>query len=163
MLRYSVRLAFTIAALNGVDIMSCNLENAYLNALCHEKIWFGGRTKYGEDKGKVLVVVRALYGIKSLGSSWSAALAQVLKVLDFVSTLANTDIWIREEVREDDFKYYEMLFVYVDNILAVLHMAPDVIMEITAFYRAKEGSIKPPDIYRSVNITKVQIPDGREV
>ena len=56
-----------------------------------------------------------------------------------------------------------MVFVYVDDILAVLHKATDVIKEITAFYRAKEGSIKPPDIYIGANIIKVQMPDGREV
>ena len=86
-----------------------------------------------------------------------------MKELDFISTLADPDVWIRESVREDGFKYYEMLFVYVDNILAVLHKVKYVINEITAFYRAKEGSIKPPDIYLSENIMKVQIPDRREV
>ena len=53
-----------------------------------------------------------------------------------------------------------MLFVYIDDILAVSHKAKDVIKEITAFYRAKEGSIKPPDIYLGANIMKVQMPDG---
>ena len=42
--RDSVQLAFTIAALNGVDVMSCNLENTYLNAMCRKKIWFKGGT-----------------------------------------------------------------------------------------------------------------------
>ena len=56
-----------------------------------------------------------------------------------------------------------MLFLYVDDILVVLHKATDVIKEITAFYRAKEGSIKPPDIYLGANITKLQMPDSREV
>jgi hypothetical protein len=42
--RDSIRLAFNIAALNDIDSMSCDLENAYLNAPCREKIWFeGGR------------------------------------------------------------------------------------------------------------------------
>ena len=67
--RDNVRLAFTIAALNGVDVMSCDLEDAYLNAMCHAKIWFEGGTKCGEDKGKVLIVVRASNGLKSAGSS----------------------------------------------------------------------------------------------
>ena len=56
-----------------------------------------------------------------------------------------------------------MLFVYVDNILAVSHKATDVINDIKAFYRAKEGSINTPDIYLGVNILKVQIPEGLEV
>ena len=137
MSRDSVRLVFTIVDLKGVDVMSCDLENAYLNLMCREKIWFEGGTKCGEDKGKVLIVVGAFYGLKSTGLSWRAALVQVLKDLDFVSTLADPDVWIREAVREDSLKYYEILFVYVDDILAVFHKATDVVKEITAFYRTK--------------------------
>ena len=92
--RESVRLAFTIVDLNDVDIMSCDLENAYLNKMCREKIWFKGRTEGGEDKGKVLIVLRELYGLKSAGLSWGAALAQILKNLVSVSTLADPDVWI---------------------------------------------------------------------
>jgi hypothetical protein len=55
--RDSVRLAFIIAALNDIDIMSCDLENAYLNAPCREKIWFEGGIECGEDQGKVCVVI----------------------------------------------------------------------------------------------------------
>ena len=54
-----------------------------------------------------------------------------------------------------------MLFVYVDDILALLHKETEVITEITSFYKAKEGSIKPPDIYLGANIDKIQMPDGR--
>ena len=64
----------------------------------------------------MLIVVRALYGLKSVGLSWRAELAQVLKDLNLVSTLADPDVWIREAVREDGFKYYKMIFVYVDDI-----------------------------------------------
>ena len=76
--------------------------------------------------------------------------------------LADTDVWIQVEVREDAFKYYAMLFVYVGDILAVSHKATDVIKGITAFYRAKEGSIKLPDIYLGANRMKVKMLDGRE-
>jgi hypothetical protein len=50
--RGSIRLAFLIAALNDLDIMSCDLENAYLNAPCREKIGFEGRIECGEDYGQ---------------------------------------------------------------------------------------------------------------
>ncbi len=40
--RESVKIAFLIAALNGLDLMSCNIGNAYLNVKCREKIWFVG-------------------------------------------------------------------------------------------------------------------------
>ena len=50
------------------------------------------------------IFARALYVLKSTGSSWHSALDQGLKDLDFVSTLADPDMWIREAVREDSFK-----------------------------------------------------------
>ena len=56
-----------------------------------------------------------------------------------------------------------MLFVYVDDILALSHQAEDVINEITTFFKAKDGSIRPPEIYLGANIAKMQLPDGREV
>jgi hypothetical protein len=92
--RESVRLGFLIAALNGLDVMSCDLENAYLNAKCKEKIWFEGGIECGADQGKVLIIVCALYGLKSPGASWHATLAQVLCDLSFVSTTDDPDIWI---------------------------------------------------------------------
>ena len=119
--RESVRLGFLIAALNGLDIMACDLENAYLNAKCREKIWFEGGIECGGDKGKVLVVVRALYGLKSAGASWRATLAQALRDIGFVSTTADPDVWIRAAVRDDGFEYYEMLLVYVDDVMAISH------------------------------------------
>jgi hypothetical protein len=56
-----------------------------------------------------------------------------------------------------------MLFIYVDDILALSHKAKDAIKEITAFYKAKDGSIKPPEIYLGANVSKMQLPDGQEV
>ena len=68
--RESVHLAFLIAALNSIDILSCNLKNAYLNAQCHEKIWFKGGLECGEDIGKVCIIMHALYSLKNVGTSW---------------------------------------------------------------------------------------------
>ena len=160
--RESVRLAFLIAELNGVDIMSCDLENAYLNAPCREKIWFEGGLECGEDHKKVLIVTRALYGLKSSGASWRATLAGVLEDLGFESTKADQDVWIRPAVRDDGFEYYEMVFVYVDDILAVSHLARAVIDEITSYYKAKKDSIQKPKLYLGANIDRFQLPDGRE-
>jgi hypothetical protein len=152
-----------IAALNDIDIMSCDLENAYLNAPCREKIWFEGGLECGEDRGKVCVVVRSLYGLKSAGAAFRSSLAQILRDLGYESSRADPDVWMRKAVRDDGHQYYEMLFVYVDDILALSHRAKDAIEEITAFYKAKDGSIKPPEIYLGANVSKMQLPDGREV
>ena len=152
-----------VAVLNVLDIMSCDLENVYLNATNLEKIWFEGGIECSEDKGKVLVVVRALYVLKSIGLAWRVALAKTLVQLGFKSTRADPDVWIRAAVCLDGGKYYEILFLYVDDILAISHKATEVITEITSFSKAKEGSIKPLNIYLGTSIDKIQMPDGRKV
>ena len=119
----SVCLAFLIAALNNVNILSCDLEIAYLNAKCCEKIWFKAGIECGEDAGKVCVVMHALYGLKSAGASWRAELASVLQDLRYKSMKADPDIWIQAAVKDNGHEYYEMLFVYVDAILSVSHQA----------------------------------------
>jgi hypothetical protein len=89
--RDSVCIGFMLAALNGLDVMACDLENAYLNAPCVETIWFKGGIECGSDKGKVCVVVRALYSLKSAGALWCAIFAQALRDIGFVSTIADPD------------------------------------------------------------------------
>jgi hypothetical protein len=127
------------SALNDIDIMSCDHENAYLNAPCREKIWFEGSIECGEDQGKVCVVVRSLYGLKSAGAAFRSSLAQILRDVGYDSTNADPDVWIHKAVKDNGHQYYEMLFVYVDDILALSHQAENAIKEITAFYKAKQG------------------------
>jgi hypothetical protein len=66
--RDSVKIAFMIAALNDLDIMACDIGNAYLNEKCREKIWFVAGPECGEHRGKVCILTRALYGLKSSGA-----------------------------------------------------------------------------------------------
>jgi hypothetical protein len=59
--RESVKIAFLIAALNDLDIMLCDIGNAYLNAPCREKIWFVAGPECGPTlQGKPRKLVRAL-------------------------------------------------------------------------------------------------------
>jgi hypothetical protein len=44
---------------------------------------------------------------------------QALRDLSFVSTTADPDVWIWAVVHDDGFEYYEMLLIYVDDILAI--------------------------------------------
>jgi hypothetical protein len=162
-LRDSVWIGFMLAALNGLDMMACDLEDAYLNAPCVEKIWFEGGLECGSNKAKMCVVVCALYGLKSAGVSWRATLAQALCYIGFVSTIADPNVWIQPAACKDGHEYYEMLLVYVDGVLAISHEPKVLIDAIGEYYKVKPGSDKEPDIYLGVNVKKVQMPDGREV
>ena len=66
-----------------------------MNAKCHEKIWFEGGLKCGKDvRQKFCIVIRALYGLKSVGASWYAELAQVLRDLGYTSMKADANVLV---------------------------------------------------------------------
>ena len=44
--RDSVRIALTIAALNGLSNLACDIQNAYLTVPCCENIWTTGGPKF---------------------------------------------------------------------------------------------------------------------
>jgi len=108
-----------IAALNGLKVMACDIQNAYLTAKCHEKIkgdidiiiprwvcwiatnisslyfskrklnrrsvtvgvfdtasliWTRAGPEFGSEEGSILIVVMALYDLKSSGTAFRALL-----------------------------------------------------------------------------------------
>ena len=60
--RDSVRLEFTIAALNDLDVLASDCEGAYLNAETREKLYTVCGREFGEYQGRIAIIVRALYG-----------------------------------------------------------------------------------------------------
>ena len=68
--RESIRIGFLIAALNGLDVLAADIQNAYLNAPTEEKVWFRAGSEWGAHAGKPVLIVRALYGLKSSGQAW---------------------------------------------------------------------------------------------
>ena len=74
-----MRMAFTTAALNDLEVMACDIGNAYLNALCQEKLWTTAGPEFGSKAGSVMTISRALYGLKSSGAAWRAKFVDTLR------------------------------------------------------------------------------------
>ena len=151
----SVRLAFLIAGLNDLDVLAGDVTNVYLNASCREKIWFEGGVETGEDRGKVLIVTRALYGLKSSGAAWRADLAATLRDMNFTSSRADPDVWIRSAAT-----HYGMVLVYMDDILVFAKETKVTTDELGKLYELKPESVHEHDIYLGANMEKVQLPNG---
>jgi Reverse transcriptase (RNA-dependent DNA polymerase) len=160
--RESVKIAFLIAALNELDIMSCDIGNAYLNAPCRERIWFVAGKECGPHlEGKPCKLVRALYGLKSSGAAWRAMFSNfVTETLGFKPTRIDPDVYYRKNYRSDGSPYYEYLLIYVDDVLA-LSLDPTAIMkDIGKQFTIKDGKYGPPTTYLGANIEKYQLDDG---
>jgi len=161
--RDSVRIAFLYAALNGLDVLSCDVGNAYLYAPCREKIYFIGGLECGEQHGKVLVVTKALYGLKSSGASWRAMFAGTITELGFEATQADPDVWRRRSVRKGGTEYWELLLVYVDDVLCVAEteQAGKTMEAIGQVYDLKD-TVRPPVTYLGAQIERMQLQSGKE-
>ena len=68
--RETVCIALTIAALNDLEVKASDIQNAYLTAPCAERIYTRLGPEFGPDQGRLAVIVRALYGLKSAGASF---------------------------------------------------------------------------------------------
>jgi hypothetical protein len=85
-----------MAALNDVDVLLCDISNAYLNAPCQGKIWFVAGPEFGLHQGQVVKIVCALYGLKSSRASWRSVLKQaIVEDLQFEPTIADPNAYRR--------------------------------------------------------------------
>jgi hypothetical protein len=54
--RYSVRIALLIASLNDLQLLACNIQNAYLTADCRVKICITAGPEFGSEEGTTMVI-----------------------------------------------------------------------------------------------------------
>jgi hypothetical protein len=157
--RDSVRIALLLAALNDVDLLAADIGNAYLNAPSREKVYTTAGLEFGAElQGQSLLIVKALYGLKSSGAAWRSHLTGTLHSLGFTSSLADPDVWYRAATKPDGFQYYEYLFVYVDDMLVISHDPVTIMKTMEEFYRLKDGYEKPTR-YLGAEVLQWRFPD----
>ena len=156
--RDSVRILLMIAALNGLEVMGSDVQNAFLSAKNLEKQWIRAGPEFGNEQGKVFIVVRALYGLKSASAAFRSFMAKRLDELDFKSSIADPDVWLRPATKADGEEYYEYVMVYVDDLLAMSSDARSVLESIkTDTIKYKNDKIDKPDMYLGAKLQLKQI------
>ena len=139
--RDSVRICLTIAALNDLKVLACDIQNAYLTAKCHEKIYTIAGPEFGSDAGKIMIVTRSLYGLKSSGAVFRALLAEVLWDLGYMPSKEDSDVFGCPVVKSDGTKYWEYILCYVDDVFAICANTKFSMKGIQAKYKLKYDKI----------------------
>ena len=162
--RESVRIAFTYAALNGLDIFAGDIQNAYLQAPSSQKDYIVCGPEFGlENVGRTALIHRALYGGKTAGRDFRNHLRSCMRHLSFKSCPADPDVWMRPAKKSDGTEYYEYVLLYVDDALVISENAEEVLRnEIGKYFEIKEKSIGPPKIYLGGHVRKVDLDNGAE-
>lgn len=160
--RDSVRIALTIAALNNLKVLACDIQNAYLTAPCREKIWTIAGPEFGSERGQIMLVTRALYGLKSSGAAFRAFLAETLYDIGYKPSRADADVWLRPAVKPDGFEYYELVLCYVDDVLAISHDPEATMKGIQNKFKLKDDKVEEPKDYLGAELEKMTNENGSE-
>ena len=161
MLRETIRLALTIAALNDLEVKVGDVLNAYITAPITEKVWTVLGPEFGPDQGRSAVIVRALYGLKSAGAAFRAHLASCMRQMGYTSCKADPDLWLKATTRPDNgTHYYAYILCYVDDILCIHHDAMLVLNKINEYLPLKPDSVGDPDIYLGAKLRQTRLENG---
>lgn len=159
--RDSIRLFFTLAALNDLDVLSADIQNAYLTAPVKEKYYVIAGEEFPEQyRGRPCKVVRALYGLPIAGNNFRSYLSKGLKALGWKPCKADPDLYMREAYKTTGERYYEYLLAYVDNIICCSKL-PETIMDAIRRrgFILKDGSVEKPKIYLGADIEEYRLKD----
>ena len=142
--RDSVRICLTVAALNGLNISACDIGNAYLNAETKEKVYFVAGSEWRDNEGRIVIIVRALYGLRSSALQWQKHLADNLRYdLGYSPSLADNNVWLKQCHKPDGERYYSYILCFVDDLLCI-HLEPDSILSpLKGFYKMKHEPSMP--------------------
>ena len=91
-----------------------------------------------------MILVRALYGLKSSGASFRVLLAETLYDIGYTPSKADPDVWLWPEVKPDGFEYYEMILCYVDGVLSISHDAMKTMKGMQHKFKLKDDNIAEP-------------------
>ncbi|GAX13599.1 hypothetical protein FisN_14Lh370 [Fistulifera solaris] len=127
-----LRIVCFISELNELILYATDIGNAYLEAFTKEKLYFIAGPSFGARAGHILVINKALYGLRTSGLRWHERFADVLRTMGFFPSKAEPDIWMRENEG-----LYEYVAVYVDDIAIAARDPMSIVTELTETHKFK--------------------------
>ena len=87
--RDSDQIAPTIAELNDLDILSCDIHNAYLTSDFREKVWVvvGPESEY--EAVKKMSAIKDIYGLKTSDAAFRKFLEETLDTIGYRPRYSN--------------------------------------------------------------------------
>ena len=109
------------------------MGNAYLNGYTQEKVFTILGQEYCPDlDGRVAIISKGLYGLKTSGARWSEHLADKLRSLGWARCKALNDVWMR-----DSKTHYEYLALNLDDIIVASKDPKEIYGKIQEVYLMK--------------------------
>jgi hypothetical protein len=112
----SLNLCMFLVELNVDDFGAADAGNAYLMDFTKEKLYIIAGPVFGDRKGCLLIMVKALlYGLQTSGARWHELFADTLMDIGFYPCKADPDVWMKDCGTH----YCESVCIYVDILAHV--------------------------------------------
>ena len=132
------RLVMFMAELNNLEFWATDIGNAYLEAHTAEKVCIVAGPEFGALEGHILVISKALYGLRSSGARWHDRFADCMSELKFFPCKAEPDIWMRQSENG-----YEYIAVYVDDLAIAMKNPKEFVDILETQYKFKTKGTGP--------------------
>ena len=111
----SIRLLAAIACVQGLGLFHLDVEQAFVQSELKETVYMRMPPNCGDLSGKVVRLLRSLYGLKQASRTWHQTLIRVMKLLGFEQCPSDNCVMrlVKNGVLE------VAVVVYVDDILFV--------------------------------------------
>ena len=120
-----LRLVLFIAELNQLKVWTTDVGNAYLEAETQEKVYIVGGPEFRDRGDHVMIIRKALYGLRSSGLMWWDRCSEILTSMGFTGSMAEDDIWMKKEGN-----HYAYVVRYVDD-LAIALVDPEAMIQMS--------------------------------
>ncbi|MGH7954585.1 MAG: reverse transcriptase domain-containing protein [Gloeomargaritales cyanobacterium] len=143
----NVRLLFLLAEIHHLDLLMGDVSNAYLNALTNEKVYAVAGPEFGEFAGRIVILLRSLYGLKTSGNEWHAHFADALRSIGFKPSLVDSNLWMRQVK-----KWYEYICTHTDDFVIASKETKKIMEKLLKIYKIR--NIGPPSFLLGADIIK---------
>ena len=144
----TAKIALVAAILTQLQIVAADISSAYIQAFTIEKIYTiaGPEWSLLGLEGTVLIVRKALYGLKASGAMWHRKLADNLREMNFQPCTADHDFWIK-----DMKDHYEYIAVIVDDLLIFSKNGMKIINHMKEKYGYQFKGVGKPEYYNGAD------------
>ena len=151
----SLRMVVFLSQLNDLEIWGVDVGNAYLEAYTDEKLCIIAGPEFKEQQGHLLIMIKALYGTRSVGARWHDRLFHILQELKFKPSKAGPDVWMRPDPGGT---CYEYIAVHVDDLAIAAKDPQAFCSELKKKYNLKLKGVGPLECH--LGCTYKKDPDG---
>src|SRR6266481_2244671 len=93
------------------EIEMMDVKGAYLNSILDEEIYIAQPDHFNDGSGRILKLVRAIYGLKQAGRVWHQKLCHVLESIGFSWSTADECIYIKKAHNST-----LIIMIYIDDL-----------------------------------------------